>query len=325
MVVLVAYRESFHYIFVIQLQQQCCRDFNLLAGVERWWKEDNIHNVSCLYAEDNIHNENVENLKCRTGIPGCFIGYGSALTSIDSSNKIKKLTLSDASTLKPTLMATVPTILGQVQNGLLEKVGQNDDLAKNLSNVVCTRQMSATEGVILFKQIRIILRSALEAHSDIPLCLQANSLWVEPITFAKDCLGGIARHSLTEQLSIRTVEISVLLQQLQLDRLGGPVREFSSSNGNLIDGVIDIIVVASGKGGVETALFAFKVADIHSFGPHVMDDDTNYDINLIAGLANKWLRNYSIPEVDKLKAEFYIILLPQHFYQLPDSSPAMIK
>ncbi|KAF5195161.1 hypothetical protein FRX31_015252, partial [Thalictrum thalictroides] len=47
------------------------------------------------------------------------------------------------------------------------------------------------------------------------------------------------------------------------------------------------------------------------------DDDTNYDIDLIDGLANKRLRNYNIPEVDKLKAEFYIILLPQHFYQLP--------
>ena len=30
------------------------------------------------------------------------------------------------------------------------------------------------------------------------------------------------------------------------------------------------------------------------------DDDTNYDMDLIAGLANMRARNYSVPEVDKL-------------------------
>ncbi|XP_010257066.2 PREDICTED: ubiquitin-activating enzyme E1 1 [Nelumbo nucifera] len=34
------------------------------------------------------------------------------------------------------------------------------------------------------------------------------------------------------------------------------------------------------------------------------DDDTNYHMDLIAGLANMRARNYSIPEVDKLKAKF---------------------
>lgn len=34
------------------------------------------------------------------------------------------------------------------------------------------------------------------------------------------------------------------------------------------------------------------------------DDDTNYHMELIAGLANMRARNYSIPEVDKLKAKF---------------------
>ena len=34
------------------------------------------------------------------------------------------------------------------------------------------------------------------------------------------------------------------------------------------------------------------------------DDDTNYHIDFIAGLANMRARNYSIPEVDKLKAKF---------------------
>lgn len=33
------------------------------------------------------------------------------------------------------------------------------------------------------------------------------------------------------------------------------------------------------------------------------DDDSNYHMDLIAGLANMRARNYSIPEVDKLKAK----------------------
>ena len=36
----------------------------------------------------------------------------------------------------------------------------------------------------------------------------------------------------------------------------------------------------------------------------IQDDDTNYHMELIAGLANMRARNYSIPEVDKLKAKF---------------------
>lgn len=36
----------------------------------------------------------------------------------------------------------------------------------------------------------------------------------------------------------------------------------------------------------------------------VQDDDTNYHMDMIAGLANMRARNYSIPEVDKLKAKF---------------------
>lgn len=36
----------------------------------------------------------------------------------------------------------------------------------------------------------------------------------------------------------------------------------------------------------------------------MQDDDTNYHMDLIAGLANMRARNYGIPEVDKLKAKF---------------------
>lgn len=38
--------------------------------------------------------------------------------------------------------------------------------------------------------------------------------------------------------------------------------------------------------------------------PNLSDNDTNYHMDLIAGLANMGARNCSIPEVDKLKAKF---------------------
>ncbi|KAF3448053.1 hypothetical protein FNV43_RR08761 [Rhamnella rubrinervis] len=44
----------------------------------------------------------------------------------------------------------------------------------------------------------------------------------------------------------------------------------------------------------------FKMNPIH----FEKDDDTNYHMDLIAGLANMRARNYGIPEVDKLKAKF---------------------
>lgn len=53
---------------------------------------------------------------------GCAIGYGSALTLTDTSNKIKKGTQGDVSVLKPTLMTAVPAILDRVRDGVLKKV-----------------------------------------------------------------------------------------------------------------------------------------------------------------------------------------------------------
>ena len=53
---------------------------------------------------------------------GCAIGYGSSLTLIDTSNKIKKGTSGDASALHPTLMVAVPRILDRVCDGVMRKV-----------------------------------------------------------------------------------------------------------------------------------------------------------------------------------------------------------
>ena len=53
---------------------------------------------------------------------GASIGYGSPLTLTDTSSKIKKGTLGDASALKPTLMTAVPAILDRVRDGVRKKV-----------------------------------------------------------------------------------------------------------------------------------------------------------------------------------------------------------
>ncbi|XAR55241.1 Long-chain-fatty-acid--CoA ligase [Bertholletia excelsa] len=102
---------------------------------------------------------------------GCAIGYGSALTLTDAGNKIKKGTKGDASVLKPTLMTAVPAILDGVRDGVLKKVEETGDMAKNLFNIGYKRRLRAIEGswlgawglekllwdVIVFKKIRSVL------------------------------------------------------------------------------------------------------------------------------------------------------------------------
>ncbi|XP_011008086.1 PREDICTED: long chain acyl-CoA synthetase 8-like [Populus euphratica] len=107
---------------------------------------------------------------------GCAIGYGSALTLTDTSNKIKKGTKGDASILNPTLMTAVPAILDRVRDGVLKKVEEKGGLAKKFFNIGYKRRMAAIEGswlgtsalermlwnVIAFKQIRAILGVRLQ-------------------------------------------------------------------------------------------------------------------------------------------------------------------
>ncbi|KAL5699977.1 long-chain-fatty-acid--CoA ligase [Ranunculus cassubicifolius] len=106
---------------------------------------------------------------------GVSIGYGSALTLTDSSNKIKKGTQGDASALKPTLMAAVPAILDRVRDGVVKKVEETGGLAKKLFNLAYKRNLAAIEGswlgasglekilwdTIVFKKIRTILGGRL--------------------------------------------------------------------------------------------------------------------------------------------------------------------
>ncbi|KAK4492905.1 hypothetical protein RD792_000232 [Penstemon davidsonii] len=102
---------------------------------------------------------------------GAPIGYGSALTLTDTSNKIKKGTKGDASVLKPTLMAAVPAILDRVREGVLKKVEEKGGIVKKLFNIGYNRRLAAIEGswfgawgleatlwdIIVFKKIRSIL------------------------------------------------------------------------------------------------------------------------------------------------------------------------
>lgn len=53
---------------------------------------------------------------------GTKVGYGSALTLTDSSNKVMKGSQGDATMLQPTLMAAVPAILDRVREAVFKKV-----------------------------------------------------------------------------------------------------------------------------------------------------------------------------------------------------------
>ncbi|KAK4429221.1 Long chain acyl-CoA synthetase 8 [Sesamum alatum] len=102
---------------------------------------------------------------------GTAIGYGSALTLTDTSNKIKKGTKGDASALKPTLMAAVPAILDRVRDGVVKKVEEKGGIVKKLFNIAYSRRLVAIGGswfgawgveallwdIIVFKKIRSIL------------------------------------------------------------------------------------------------------------------------------------------------------------------------
>ncbi|KAJ7559513.1 hypothetical protein O6H91_04G088900 [Diphasiastrum complanatum] len=63
--------------------------------------------------------------------------------------------------------------------------------------------------------------------------------------------------------------------------------------------VIDQLITRLNE-GVKSLDSTFRLSPIQ----FEKDDDTNYHMDFIAGLANMRARNYSIPEVDKLKAKF---------------------
>ncbi|XP_002532212.2 long chain acyl-CoA synthetase 8 [Ricinus communis] len=131
---------------------------------------------------------------------GCAIGYGSALTLTDTANKIKKGTKGDASMLKPTLMAAVPTILDRVREGVQKKVDEKGGLAKKLFDIGYKRRQAAIEGswfgawglervlwdAIVFRTIR----AGLGGHIRFMLCGGA-PLSGDSQRFINICMGAI--------------------------------------------------------------------------------------------------------------------------------------
>lgn len=102
---------------------------------------------------------------------GSAIGYGSALTMTDTSNKIKKGTKGDVSVLNPTLLISVPAILDRIRDAVFKKVGEKGGLTKKLFDFAYNRNLAAIEGSwfgswapermvwdnIIFKPIRAML------------------------------------------------------------------------------------------------------------------------------------------------------------------------
>ncbi|KAJ7964675.1 Long chain acyl-CoA synthetase [Quillaja saponaria] len=129
---------------------------------------------------------------------GCAIGYGSAPTLTDTSNKIKKGTKGDVSALKPTILTAVPAILDRVRDGVLKKVEEKGGLAKNLFETAYKRRLAAVRGswfgawglekilwdAFVFKRIRSVLGGKIRFM----LCGGA-PLSGESQQFIKICMG----------------------------------------------------------------------------------------------------------------------------------------
>ncbi|KAL6846387.1 hypothetical protein ACP4OV_023835 [Aristida adscensionis] len=77
---------------------------------------------------------------------GSAIGYGTALTMTDTSNKIKKGTKGDVSVLKPTLMISVPAILDRIRDAVFKKVSEKGGLTKKLFDLAYKRNLATIEG-----------------------------------------------------------------------------------------------------------------------------------------------------------------------------------
>ncbi|PQM37518.1 long chain acyl-CoA synthetase 9 chloroplastic [Prunus yedoensis var. nudiflora] len=106
---------------------------------------------------------------------GSAIGYGSPLTLIDTSSKIKKGTKGDATVLVPTVLTAVPAILDRVRDGVLNKVNAKGGLSKRLFHLAYARRLSAVNGswfgawglekflwnFLVFRKVRAVLGGSI--------------------------------------------------------------------------------------------------------------------------------------------------------------------
>lgn len=77
---------------------------------------------------------------------GAAIGFGSPLTLIDTSSKIKPGTKGDAPTLHPTLMACVPAVMDRIRAGVLRKVDSLGPRVKRVFGLAYRRRLAAVNG-----------------------------------------------------------------------------------------------------------------------------------------------------------------------------------
>ncbi|XP_049822400.1 long-chain-fatty-acid--CoA ligase 4 isoform X2 [Aethina tumida] len=130
----------------------------------------------------------VESVCLLTGVP---IGYSSALTMLDSSNKIKKGTKGDATVLHPTCMTSVPLILDRISKNIQEKVSKGGAMKKIVFKfaydykIKWTRRGYSTPLIdrVIFKPVRQLMGGRMrlvisggaplspETHEQINACL----------------------------------------------------------------------------------------------------------------------------------------------------------
>ncbi|XP_069356137.1 long-chain-fatty-acid--CoA ligase 4 isoform X4 [Maniola hyperantus] len=143
-------------------------------------------------------------------IGGVPIGYSTPLTMLDSSSKIMKGTMGDATILQPTCITTVPLIMDRISKGITDKVVRSGPFAGAFFKwAYAYKQGWMRRGYdtpilnrIVFKKVRALLGGrvrlmisggaplAPDTHTQVRLCL---------------CCDVVAGYGLTETTSCATV------------------------------------------------------------------------------------------------------------------------
>ncbi|CAH2243181.1 jg3976 [Pararge aegeria aegeria] len=143
-------------------------------------------------------------------IGGVPIGYSTPLTMLDSSSKIMKGTMGDATILKPTCITTVPLIMDRISKGITDKVSRSGPFASAFFKwAYAYKQGWMRRGydtpilnLVVFKKVRALLGGrvrlmisggaplAPDTHAQVRLCL---------------CCDVVAGYGLTETTSCATV------------------------------------------------------------------------------------------------------------------------
>ncbi|XP_023945055.2 long-chain-fatty-acid--CoA ligase 4 isoform X1 [Bicyclus anynana] len=143
-------------------------------------------------------------------IGGVPIGYSTPLTMLDSSSKIMKGTMGDATILRPTCITTVPLIMDRISKGITDKVSRSGPFASAFFKwAYAYKQGWMRRGYdtpvlnrVVFKKVRALLGGrvrlmisggaplAPDTHTQVRLCL---------------CCDVVAGYGLTETTSCATV------------------------------------------------------------------------------------------------------------------------